>query len=271
MIAIASLLAIGCVPSQSERQPVSQAPTFSRLPTNTKPPQLSAATQKPTAKQLFQIMETTIGKSVEGRDIKMLRLGTAAPVMLIMAGIHGDEVNSCTLIDRFIALQKSESLTHAGSIVFIPRANPDGFFKRVRRNAHGVDLNRNFPSANWAEGPKGQFYGGPSPLSEPESHAIHRIIEELKPSMIVSIHSIWAGGQCNNYDGPGKAIAEAMNMKNHFPVKASIGYPTPGSLGNWAGNDKKIPIITLEMPPKVTDDKMWIENCDALRAAISAR
>ena len=217
---------------------------------------------------LFRITESVAGTSVEGRPIALLQLGNTGSVVLIIAGIHGDEPNACKLIDRFIAKLKSDPRKISGTVVIMPRVNPDGCAHQVRRNAQGVDINRNFPSKNWTVGPHNQFYGGPSPLSEPESVAIHKVIEELKPVKIISIHSIWQGGQCNNYDGPGEAMAAAMSAQNHFAVKPSIGYPTPGSLGNWAGNDKQIPMITLELPPRATSETMWEENCEALLAGI---
>jgi len=34
-----------------------------------------------------------------------------------------------------------------------------------------------------------------------------------------------------------------------WPVRADIGYPTPGSLGSWLGLDRGLPVLTLELPP----------------------
>ncbi len=76
------------------------------------------------------------------------------------------------------------------------------------------------------------------------------------------------GNFCNNYDGPAGALAEIMARKNHYPVKASIGYPTPGSFGSWAGIDQNIPTITLELPREQPISRVWLANRNAILAAV---
>ena len=41
----------------------------------------------------------------------------------------------------------------------------------------------------------------------------------------------------------------------NYPIEESIGYPTPGSFGTYAGVERNIPIITLEM-----DEEIPVEN-----------
>ena len=53
-----------------------------------------------------------------------------------------------------------------------------------------------------------------------------------------------------NYDGNAKQIAEKISNIIGYPVEKSIGYPTPGSFGTWAGIEKNIPTITLELDEK---------------------
>jgi hypothetical protein len=47
-----------------------------------------------------------------------------------------------------------------------------------------------------------------------------------------------------------------------------MGYPTPGSLGTWAGVDRQIPIVTLELPARQRGEDGWKANREALLAAI---
>src|ERR671929_190416 len=54
---------------------------------------------------------------------------------------------------------------------------------------------------------------------------------------------------CINYDGPAAAWAQAVAAACGWPARADIGYPTPGSLGSWLGLDRRLPVITLELPP----------------------
>jgi protein MpaA len=56
-----------------------------------------------------------------------------------------------------------------------------------------------------------------------------------------------------------------MAIHNGYPIKGDIGYPTPGSFGTWAGIEKKIPMVTLEIE---SGAHAWNRNREALFAAI---
>jgi protein MpaA len=60
-----------------------------------------------------------------------------------------------------------------------------------------------------------------------------------------------------------------MSKHNGYPPAATMGYPTPGSLGSYAGIDRQIPMITLELPRDAPGDQAWRENREALLAAIA--
>ncbi len=216
-----------------------------------------------------QIRKIELGKSVQGTPIVMTRIGDAPRPVFIMAAIHGDEVTTAPVAQRLLALiEANPRLLNGKSVTILPVANPDGYAAKTRSNAHGVDLNRNFPAKNW-KGSIGRRNYGTKPLSEPESRAILSAMDTLKPSLIISMHSIERGRHCNNFDGPAKRIAELMNTHNHYPVTETMGYPTPGSLGSYAGIDRGIPIITLELPRNASADEAWDQNREALLRAIS--
>jgi protein MpaA len=59
-----------------------------------------------------------------------------------------------------------------------------------------------------------------------------------------------------------------MARHNGYPASPNIGYPTPGSLGSYAGVDRQIPTITLELPRNVSGAQAWADNRAALLAAI---
>ncbi len=213
-----------------------------------------------------------VGKSVGGRAIRMHVFGDSGPTTFIFAGIHGDEG-----ITQFVALHLVEHLLGDGApyasatVAVLPSANPDGLLAGTRVNANAVDCNRNFPAANWKPQAKGARYSpGKTPGSEPETQALIEAIRILKPDAIVSIHSTDTFKPCNNYDGPAKSLAEIMAPFNGYPAKGSVGYPTPGSFGTWAGVERKIPTITLELPNKARPQKVWPGNRDALLALIAA-
>ena len=49
----------------------------------------------------------------------------------------------------------------------------------------------------------------------------------------------------------------------------SIGYPTPGSLGCWAGVERSLATITLELPSHHSPKCCWEDNRSALLEACS--
>lgn len=139
------------------------------------------------------------------------------------------------------------------NLLFIPCLNPDGMQLGQRTNANGVDLNRNFPTKNWGENlgdnatcddEKSAYYGGISAGSEIETQFLIDTIEEFKPQTILTLHAPY---KVVNYDGPAKELAEKISAIINYPVEASIGYPTPGSFGTYAGVERQISTITLEL------------------------
>jgi len=156
--------------------------------------------------------------------------------------MHGDEPQGWYLIEEYLKHVDSTNL------MFIPCLNPDGVAANTRVNANGVDINRNFPTKNWEYTEKNNFYGGEEPASEIETQFVIDIVEKFKPSLILTLHAPY---KVVNYDGDALEIAEKISNIIGYPVEASIGYPTPGSFGTWAGIEKRIPTITLELDEEI--------------------
>lgn len=151
-----------------------------------------------------------------------------------------------------------KSLISRRGLLFIPCLNPDGMQLGTRTNANGVDLNRNFPTKNWGEDTSAagsnpsDYFGGESAGSEIETKFVMEILEEYKPSSILTLHAPY---KVVNYDGPARELAEEISDIMGYPVEESIGYPTPGSFGTYAGIERQIPTITLEL-----DETCPVEN-----------
>jgi protein MpaA len=212
-----------------------------------------------------------LGRSVCGDPLTLQLFGSGPDCVFIFGGIHGSEPTSAALARELAHhLPNHPELLAGRTVAILTDANPDGLRQLQRANANGVDLNRNFPAQNWQRSSRTGQRHGSIPASEPETRAIIRVVEVLRPSRIVSIHSIARGRHCNNFDGPAKHLAEAMSRCNGYPVRAVMGYPTPGSFGSWAGIDRGIPTITLELPRDLDAAACWRENARALLAFIAA-
>jgi len=213
-----------------------------------------------------------LGKSVLGLPIVGHFFGVTGPKTLIFAAIHGDEANTA-----FVAHQLVEHLTAnpeayiARRVAIVPVANPDGLARGTRVNAREIDLNRNFPAKNFAVGKKGRYFGGEQPASEPESQLLIKLVEDWQPNRIITMHAIKRGKHGNNFDGPAEELAKSMSLHNEYSVLKSMGYPTSGSFGSWAGIDLQLPTITLELPSDAAGSVAWRENREALLSVIQAK
>ncbi len=203
---------------------------------------------------------------MEKRNIRFIEIGNGKHTTLIFGAFHGSEPLSAELAIRFAEYLFDEYKNELNSrVIIVPIVNPDGLTQGVRTNANGVDINRNFPTKNWKRKMKFRKHlPGKYPASEPETKAVIKLIKKFKPDRIVSIHTPL---RLINYDGPARELAIRMAMLNGYPVGKDIGYPTPGSLGNYTGTEKNIPTITLELPRK-SFQKIWDENREALLMSI---
>lgn len=238
-------------------QAAAQAP-----PTNLPPnearrgPIALTATAKPVVPKYLKL-----GKTVRGRDIMAMVYGSGAKRVLIFGGIHGDEQHT-TVLARALAVNiNSETLPPNLTVVVVPDVNPDGLMLKTRVNANGVDINRNFPSKTWrAEYVEQRHYPGAKPSSEPETRAVLSLLESYPPHLVVTLHAALG---CVNWDGPGGAVAQTIASINGYPLCASLGYETPGSLGLLTGIDQQIPTVTIELRPK-SATVLVAENLPAL-------
>jgi protein MpaA len=236
------------------------------------PPASKITVNCPPPQQLLQWLAAALpshqwpsetGTSTEGRPIHVWRLGNwkahgdIAPTLMFGA-IHGDEPESAWLAARCLrAWEKSDDLP----VIIVPVLNPDGFLANTRQNANGVDLNRNFQTDNWVHNhDERHYYGGQAAGSEVETQWLTEALERWKPRQIITLHTPY---KVINYDGPAEALAQTMANINEYPVTESIGYPTPGSFGTYAGVERGIPTITLELEER-PEEQLWALHGAAL-------
>ncbi len=132
------------------------------------------------------VQEIAIGTSVQGRPITAIERGTpgGTPVMIVGV-IHGDEDDGARIVDKLRSLPVPPGV----DLWLVPTMNPDGTALNQRHNAHGVDLNRNFPK-NWGPigGPGNWQYAGPGPASEPETQAMVALLQRVNPLITIWYH-----------------------------------------------------------------------------------
>lgn len=218
-------------------------------------------------------LQPTGGQTVQGRPILMREYPPLAPRrpqarILLVGGIHGDEYSSFSVVFRWMRTLKEH---HSGAFHWriVPGLNLDGLNAgpAERTNANGIDLNRNFPTPNWHEnkqeywvqytGRDPRRYPGDNPLSEPESQWLFREIETFKPDAIVALHAPFG---VLDFDGP------AHTPPHHLGYLYLNRLGTyPGSLGNYAGVHKGVPVITMElphagiMPTEQQSEQVWVD------------
>ena len=207
------------------------------------------------------------GRSVRGvplwADDVLPASGAPKFKVLLLGGIHGDELASVTLAFDWIARSRGVKASARPRPAkgakptiadvgwrFVPLLNPDGLLHSpsTRVNAHGVDLNRNFPTADWARDAQPYWvrhtkrdprrFPGPQALSEPESRWLLQQIDQFHPDLIVSVHAPYG---LLDFDGPPPAPRRLGSLQLD-PVGVY-----PGSLGNYGGLVKNVPVMTLEL------------------------
>lgn len=161
----------------------------------------------------------TIGTSVDGEDLVAVRVPPAGTgshtAVLCTANIHGIEWISGLVALGLLERLGTEHPTAAAlrgraEVWIVPCLNPDGYRRtwerngqgrlaELRANAHGVDLNRNYPlpagqrrlalPGAGSQTPGDATYCGPSPLSEPETRAIDGLCTAQRFHAAAGLHS----------------------------------------------------------------------------------
>jgi len=199
-------------------------------------------------------LSVTEGETVKGDTILIKEyppLENRQPLgkVLLIGGTHGDEYSSVSIVFKWLKILNKH---HSGLFHWhiVPLLNPDGLLRKKsqRMNGNNVDLNRNFPIPNWQDtaikywieekGKDPRYYPGPEALSEPESNWLVGHINTFRPDVIVAIHAPYG---VIDHDGP----RDAPNKLGSLYLSYLGTYP--GSLGNFAGIQRQIPVITVEL------------------------
>lgn len=120
----------------------------------------------------------SIGASAEGRPIRVIRFGEGETSVLLWSQMHGDESTaSMALADVLSFLVRRPDhpsvriIRENLDVGIVPILNPDGARRFQRRNAQGIDINRDARA-----------------LQTPEGQALKRVRDDMEPAFAFNLH-----------------------------------------------------------------------------------
>ncbi|EAZ94475.1 hypothetical protein FBBAL38_12295 [Flavobacteria bacterium BAL38] len=119
---------------------------------------------------------TEIGKSVQGRNIHQVKIGTGKIKILMWSQMHGNESTTTKGLFDFFNFLNSDSdfakqIKDNYTLLCIPMLNPDGAFLYTRENANQIDLNRDAFDR-----------------TQPEMQLLYAVYSEFQPDFCYNLH-----------------------------------------------------------------------------------
>lgn len=198
----------------------------------------------------FKFGETQLGLPIHAFRWNAYKPGVVK--VLLIGAVHGDEPEGSVAARGLVEVLR-ENYPFELDLTIVPELNPEGILLKTRGNSNKVDLNRNLPTKDWTSvAASERYFPGPKALSEKENQCLVKWIEDEKPQVIYSLHS-WKPMLNINGDLP-----EAIEIAKHtgYIIDPDIGYPTPGSLGTYAGHERHIPTLTYEIERDISFDQI---------------
>jgi hypothetical protein len=125
-----------------------------------------------------QLQLEKVGESFLGRPIQMMTLGRGSRKVLLWSQMHGDEPSATpALLDivHYLLSHADEpgpqNILQELTLLMIPMLNPDGSELYVRRNAQGIDINRDALN-----------------LATPEGRILKQVREQHEPMLGFNLH-----------------------------------------------------------------------------------
>jgi hypothetical protein len=201
-------------------------------------------------------------RSTDRRPIESMTLGTGPARIAIMASMHGDESQSTGLVAELAnyLVQHPQQISGA-TVLLVKTPNPDGLEARSPYNIRGVDLNRNFPAANWKLLEHNR--AGAKAKSEAETQVAVRLLTDFRPSLLVHVKDSRRGGVVN-FEGSIQTRAEQIGGMISGQVVQGLGEKTSGSVENFALTRLSCPSLTLLVTRESNDEAAWARNREAL-------
>ena len=187
------------------------------------------------APDLFHVEE--VGRSVEGRPLQLVRFGQGPRHLLLWSQMHGDEPTATTALLyllEYVRRHREEPrvarLLSSLTVHALPLLNPDGAERFQRRNAQGIDINRDALA-----------------LQTPEGRTLKALRDRIQPMLGFNLHNqAWrtAVGETRQpasisllappfdaarNDNPGRVLAKKVCAVIHEALEPLI----PGRMGRY--------------------------------------
>jgi hypothetical protein len=111
-----------------------------------KPADLATRLRALAAKHPGRTRLEEIGRSVEDRPIHLLVVGSGERRVLLWSQMHGDEPSATPALldvaDYLLTAPEGAAVLDQLTLLMVPMLNPDGAERGIRRNAQGIDVNR---------------------------------------------------------------------------------------------------------------------------------
>lgn len=213
----------------------------------------ASASRAPAPGRPAVVESRVIGHSVEGRAIRAYRVGDPASSTkaVAMATLHGDEPAP----RRILADLRDGRKVRGIDLWLIPVVNPDGLARHTRKNAHGVDLNRNYPY-RWRD-LDGSYESGAHAASEPETRALMSFFAEVRPRRVVSFHQPLDGVDVSTRES--RPFARRLASYLNLPRKSlTCGGVCHGTFTQWYMSRFRGVAVTAEYGPHPSRHRMTV-------------
>lgn len=224
------------------------------------------------------------GKSVQKRELSVLKVGSGSKKIFINASHHPREYMGTiltlnqiqSLLEAYAANQAIDGysikklLDKEVSFYFMPLVNPDGVQICVNGspsyyfNANKVDLNHNY-DALWYKEITKTYSTGPYAFSEPETQAVKALCENIEFDLTLAYHAAgdiiyWYFGQQGAAKTRDLAYANMLKSTTGYSLVSPENYKDSTSgFKDWCVMKLKIPSFTLEIGGKrsITKPLEW--------------
>lgn len=206
-----------------------------------------------------------IGHTVKGRGIVAWRIGQPAArrKVVVLASMHGNETGPSRILRNLLNGRK----VRGADIWLVPQYNRDGVIRRTRQNAHGVDLNRNYPR-NWQR-QGGTYNSGPRPASEPETKAVMAFLRKIRPAYVVSFHQPLNG--VGRAGSKGASFVRKLHRGLRLPIKSfNCSGRCHGTMTEWFNASFRGVAVTVEYGRSVSRRQATRTGPNGLLRAVGA-